>query len=48
MLKECKNQWMPKHIATATMKGTRKRGRPCKRWRNEVVEDLSITSKYKN
>jgi hypothetical protein len=33
---------MPKQIATATMKGTRKKGRPCKRWRDEVEEDLNV------
>jgi hypothetical protein len=34
------NHRMPKQIATITMEGTRKRGRPHKRWRDEVVEDL--------
>jgi hypothetical protein len=33
---------MPKQIATPTMKGTRKKERPCKRWRDEVDEDLNI------
>jgi hypothetical protein len=31
---------MPKQIATSTMEGTRKKGRPCKRWREEVEEVL--------
>jgi len=30
---------MPIQIAAATMKGTRKRGKPHKRWRYEVEED---------
>jgi hypothetical protein len=33
---------MRKQIATATMEGTRKRGKPRKRWRNEVHDDLNI------
>jgi hypothetical protein len=33
---------MPKQIATATMEGTRKKGRPCKRWRDKVEEDLNV------
>jgi hypothetical protein len=33
---------MPKQIASATIEGTRKRGRPRKRWKNEVEEDLNI------
>jgi hypothetical protein len=33
---------MPIQIATATTKGTRKRGKPRKRWRYEVEEDLNI------
>jgi len=33
---------MPIQIATATMKETRKRGKPRKRWRFEVEEDLNI------
>jgi hypothetical protein len=24
------------------MEGTRKKGRPCKRWRDEVEEDLNV------
>jgi hypothetical protein len=32
---------MPKQNATATMEGTRKGGRPCKRWLEEVEEDLT-------
>ena len=30
-----------KEIATATTEGTRKRGRPRKRWRYEVEEDFN-------
>jgi hypothetical protein len=30
-------------IITSKMEGTRKRGRPRKRWRDEVEEDLKIT-----
>jgi hypothetical protein len=37
-----KNQRMPKQIAAATTEGIRKRGRPCKRWKDEVEEDLNI------
>jgi hypothetical protein len=36
------NQRMPKQIAAATIEGTRKRGRPHKRWKDEVEEDLNI------
>jgi len=36
------NQRMPKQIATGTIKGTRKRKRPRKRWRDEVEEGLNI------
>jgi hypothetical protein len=35
------NQRIPIEIAIATMEGTRKR-RPCKRWREEVEEDLNV------
>jgi hypothetical protein len=35
------NQRMPKQILTATMEGKRKRGRPHKRWREEVEKDLN-------
>jgi hypothetical protein len=37
-----KNQRMSKQIAAATTEGTRKRGRPRKRWKDEVEEDLNI------
>jgi hypothetical protein len=33
---------MPKQIATTTLEGTRKRGRPRKRWTDEVEEDLNM------
>jgi hypothetical protein len=33
---------MPKQIATATMEGTRKRGRQGEIWRDEAEEDLNI------
>jgi hypothetical protein len=36
------NQRMPKQIAEAAVEGVRKRGRPCKRWRYELEEDLSV------
>ena len=32
---------MPKQFATATLQGTRERGRPRERWRNEVAQDLN-------
>jgi hypothetical protein len=35
-----KNQ-MPKQIAAATIEGIRKTGRPRKRWKDEVEEDLN-------
>jgi hypothetical protein len=34
---------MPKQISAAILEGTRKSGRPCKRWRDDVEEDLNIT-----
>jgi hypothetical protein len=40
--KVAKNQRMPKQIAEATIEGTRKRGRPRRRWKEEVEEDLNI------
>jgi hypothetical protein len=36
------NQRMPKQIAAAAREGTRKTGRPRKRWKDEVEEDLNI------
>jgi hypothetical protein len=33
---------MPKQIAGATIEGTRKRGRPRKRWKDEVEDNLNI------
>jgi hypothetical protein len=33
---------MPKQIAAATIEGKRERGRPRKRWKDEVEEDLNI------
>jgi hypothetical protein len=33
---------MPKRIAVATIEGTMKRGRPRKRWKDEVEEALNI------
>jgi hypothetical protein len=36
------NQRMPKQIATATIEGTRKTGRPRKRRKDQVEEDLNI------
>jgi hypothetical protein len=39
------NQRMPKQIAAATVEGTRKRGRPHKRWKDEVEEDLNMVIK---
>jgi len=38
---------MPKQNATVTMEGTRT-GRPCKRWWEEVEEDLPINRIKKN
>jgi hypothetical protein len=37
-----KSQRITKQIATATMEGTRKRGRPRQTLRDEVEEDLNI------
>jgi hypothetical protein len=45
MVQTCRkieNQIIPKQIAATTIEGTRKRGRPCKRLKNEVEEDLNI------
>jgi hypothetical protein len=36
------NERMPKRIMTTKTEGTRKRGRPRKRWIDEVEEDLKI------
>jgi hypothetical protein len=36
------NQRIPKQITAATIEGRRKRGRPRKRWKDEVEEDLNI------
>jgi hypothetical protein len=36
------NQRMPKQIAVTTIEGTRKIGRPRKRWKDEVEEDLNV------
>jgi len=36
------NQQMPKQIVTSTMEGTRKRGRPRKRWTDDVEVNLNI------
>jgi hypothetical protein len=36
------NKRMSKQIAAATIEGTKKRGRPHKRWKDEVEEDLNI------
>jgi hypothetical protein len=33
---------MPKQTAAATIEGTRKRGRPHKRWKDKDEEDLNI------
>jgi len=38
-------QLMPKPTVTARMKATRKRGRPRKRWSDEVEECLKIVGK---
>ena len=36
------NRRLPKQIAAAAVEGIRKRGRPCKRWRGELEEDLNV------
>jgi hypothetical protein len=36
------NKRLPKQIAVATIEGTKKRGRPHKRWKDEVEEYLNI------
>jgi hypothetical protein len=36
------NERMPKRIMTTKMEETRKRGRPRKRWIDEVEEDMKI------
>jgi hypothetical protein len=41
------DQRMSKEIATYTMKGTRKRRRPRKRWRDKVEQDLNYGTKNK-
>jgi hypothetical protein len=42
MVQRMQNQRMAKKFATATMEGTRKRGRPRKRWKDDVEEDVNI------
>jgi hypothetical protein len=42
MLKECKTKECQNKLLTATMEETRKRGRPRKRWREDVEEYLNI------
>jgi hypothetical protein len=37
-----KNQRIPKQIAVAKREGTRKRGRPRKRWKDEAEENMNI------
>lgn len=37
-VKRMQNQRMPKQIAAAKVEGTRERGRPRRRWRDEVLE----------
>jgi hypothetical protein len=39
-VKKMQNQRMTKQIAAATIEGTRKSGRPHKRWKDEVEENL--------
>jgi hypothetical protein len=36
---------MSKQIATATTEGTQKRGRPRKRWRDEIEKDFNKMEK---
>jgi hypothetical protein len=36
---------MPKQIAAATIEGTTKTGRPCKRWKDKDEEDLNMRIK---
>jgi len=36
------NEGIPKQIATGTMEGTRKRGRPRKRWTEEAEDGLNV------
>ena len=47
MLKECKKQIVPKQIATVTLEGTRKRGRPSKIRGDEVKEVLKYNGNKK-
>ena len=35
-------EWMPKKIFTQELEGTRRSGRPRKRWREEVERDLQV------
>jgi hypothetical protein len=44
-VEKIQNQRMPKQIATFTKEGTRKTGRPRKRWADEFEEDLNIIFK---
>ena len=36
------NQRMPKQTASGAVEGVRIRGRPCRRWKGELEEDLSV------
>jgi len=41
-LERMEEDWMPKRIFTEELEGTRRRGRPKKRWREEVERDLQV------
>jgi hypothetical protein len=41
-LERMEEDWMSKKIFTQELKGTRRRGRPRKRWKQEVERDLQV------
>lgn len=42
VVERMQNQRMTKQITSGAVEGVRKRGRPCRRWKGELEEDLSV------
>jgi hypothetical protein len=41
-IERMQNQRMSEHVAISTTEGIKRRGRSCKRWRDEVKENLKV------